>query len=92
MDHKKLADSLSSWMSVGTWRSGHAADEKRFNLALQSAFQELGVPIFAEDFREAMRLAIAESGGNFDASEEVVNEYAAKGGAVSEYLDAIGKK
>lgn len=89
MDQHKLADCLLPWMTADTWASGHPADERRFNLALQQAFQSLGTPIYTEHFRAAMLVNATAKGQGSAHYQQVIEQYAVKADAVSEYLHAV---
>lgn len=92
MDQEKLASFLLPWMTPETWHSGHSLDEQRFHRALEQAFQTLGTPIHSEDFRAAMTFntkAKKQAGNHF---QKLIEEYAAKADAISEYLHTVGNK
>jgi hypothetical protein len=54
MDLMKLKSHLRPWMMNATWSTGRPQDEERFHHALHSAFNDLGLPIHADDFSQAM--------------------------------------
>jgi hypothetical protein len=92
MDHEKLASFLLPWMTPDTWQTGHQLDEQRFHRALGQAFQTLGTPIYSEDFRKAMTINIKANKQAGNRYQKLIEEYAEKADAISEYLHTVGNE
>jgi hypothetical protein len=88
MDLMKLKNHLRPWMRIATWNTGHSSDEERFHHALHGAFAELGIPIHADDFSQAMVELLKELHPQVKPSERnsLVSQYVFAAERISAYL------
>lgn len=87
MDIEKLKLLLKPWLAPDTWHTGHPMDDQRFHRALKSAFDELGVHISSEDFRQAIVLGLNEyRSGDATSLESDVEEFAQRAEDIASYL------
>jgi hypothetical protein len=54
MNIDDLKDRLRRWLRLDTWDTGHPLDERRFNAALETVSDTIGVGISRADFKRAM--------------------------------------
>jgi hypothetical protein len=87
MDIEKLKEALKPWLALETWHTGHPLDDKRFHRCLKAVFDNLGVHISSDDFRQAIVLGLNDFRPN-DAKlfKNDVEEYAQRGEDVASYL------
>lgn len=87
MNIEKLALLLKPWLRVDTWHTSHPSDEKRFHLALHSAFDELTPHISAEQFRSAIALCLNDCRpGDVTSFKARIEGLAERGEYISSYL------
>lgn len=87
MDIKKLATSLKPWLAPETWHTGHPMDDQRFHTALKAAFDELGVHINSDHFRQAITLGLKDyRPGDVKAFSEDIEGFAQRAEDIASYL------
>ncbi|UVL42515.1 hypothetical protein LOY55_10600 [Pseudomonas sp. B21-040] len=90
MEIEKLKILLKPWLREDTWHTGRFFDNQRFYFALKAAFEELGVRISTDHFRQAIILCLDECGlSEVEAFENDVEEFAQRGANVANYLFAL---
>ncbi|MGE8149816.1 hypothetical protein ACQKP5_01015 [Pseudomonas vancouverensis] len=87
MDIEKLSLLLKPWLRVDTWHTGHPMDDQRFHRALKAAFDEIGVQISADDFRQAIVSCLrGQRPEDEEAFENEIDEFAQRGEDIASYL------
>lgn len=87
MDIQKLADSLKPWLVCETWHTGHALDDQRFHRALKACFDDQGVQISSDNFRNAIELVLKDyRPGDAKAHAEDIESFAQRAEDIGSYL------
>lgn len=87
MDIQKLTSSLKPWLAPETWHTGHPLDDKRFHRALKDSFDEQGVHISSDDFRQAIVLCLSDyRPGDVKAFAEDIEAFAQRAEDIASYL------
>lgn len=87
MDIEQLKASLKPWLAPDTWHTGHPMDDQRFHRALKAAFDEFGVHISSDQFREAIALGLNDyRPGDVKSFESDIEEFAQRGEDIASYL------
>lgn len=87
MDIEKLSLLLKPWLRVNSWYTGHPIDDQRFHRALKTAFDEIGVQISSDDFRQAIVACLKDQlPGNVNTFESYIEEFAQRGENIASYL------
>jgi hypothetical protein len=91
MDLDILKENLRSWMQHETWHSNHPTDYKRFHRALESAFDEIGVAVDYDDFKEVIHELAEELYSNYETNhrETLVEKFASRADTISGYLSDV---
>lgn len=79
-----LKEQLKSWLCIDTWHSLHPCDNKRFHIALNNAFTQLGNAISYDDFHGAMMELAQEY--NYEHRERELEYFAGRAENISNYL------
>lgn len=87
MDTQKLSSLLKPWLAHETWHTGHQLDDQRFHKALKASFDELGVRISSEKFRDAITECLRElRRRDIKAFSEDVEGFAQRAEDIASYL------
>lgn len=87
MDILKLTNSLKPWLVHETWHTGHPLDDKRFHRALKDSFDQQGVQISSDDFRQAIALGLIDHRpGDVKAFAEDIEAFAQRAEDIASYL------
>lgn len=87
MDIQKLTNSLKPWLAPETWHTGHPMDDKRFHRALKAAFDEQGIHISSDEFRQAITLGLSDyRPGDVKAFAEDIEGFAQRAEDIASYL------
>ncbi|MBK5340437.1 hypothetical protein JFU48_03415 [Pseudomonas sp. TH49] len=87
MDIQRLTNSLKPWLALETWHTGHSLDDQRFHRALKASFDEQGVQISSDDFRQAIALGLNDfRPGDVKAFAEDIEGFAQRAEDIASYL------
>lgn len=87
MDIQKLTDSLKPWLAPDTWHTGHPLDDQRFHKALKAAFDDQGIQISSDDFRQAIIQGLTDyRPGDVKAYAEDIEGFAQRAEDIASYL------
>jgi hypothetical protein len=84
----QLKKALQPWMQTETWYTGHRNDDERFHRALKNAFDQLGVGMSSDDFREVMMELATELHPDWEPihCEAIIGRFVARAEHIRVYL------